>query len=302
MLLLSVIAVAAIRGQGVRKDPVMGRWDLTIERNGRKSVGWLEVRASGLNALVGRFMCAFGSSRPVSEVISDETGVHFAIPTQWEAKTGTLRFDGHVNGQKIEGELSGPVFQGSKVTGVLAPDLAVIGPVSWGAPERLIGKTLEANWVATPGWVLENGLLSDKQPRHDINSKTLYKDFKLHAEFRYPKDSNSGIYLRGRYEVQIDDAYGLPADDEHIGGIYGLIQPRVNAAKPPDEWQSVDIVLVGRTVSVKLNGISIIENQEIAGPTGGALDADEAAPGPIKLQGDHGPIEFRNIIVWPRRV
>ena len=301
MLTVAALAIASLHLQGVRKDPIIGRWDLTILRGTRKSVGWLEVRASGRNALVGRFMCSFGSARPVSEVISDDTGIHFAIPAQWESDKGSLKFDGHLVGKKLEGVLSGPVFDGCTVSGGPAPDLPVTGPISWGPGQQLIGKALDTNWVPTEGWSLEDGMLRDKAPRHDINSKELVKDFKLHAEFRYPKDSNSGIYLRGRYEVQIDDAYGLPADDEHIGGLYGLITPRVNAAKPAGEWQTMDIVLVGRTVSVTLNGIKIIENQEIPGPTGGALDPDEAAPGPIKLQGDHGPIDFRNIILWKRR-
>src|SRR5947209_2395258 len=116
---------------------------------------------------------------------------------------------------------------------------------------------------------------------------------------RYPKGSNSGIYLRGRYEVQIEDDYGDEPDSHKIGGIYGFLTPSVNPAKPAGEWQAVDITLVGRTVTVVLNGERILDRQTIPGITGGALDSDEGAPGPLLLQGDHGPIAFRNLIVTP---
>ena len=301
MFLLASAALLSLHLQGVRNDPILGRWDLVLTKGNRKSAGWLEVRASGLNTLVGRTMIGFGSSRPIAEVSSDSNGIHFAIPTQWESRSGTIKFEGHVVGSNLVGSLEGPVFGGYSVSGKRAPSLQVNGPVEWDRPERLIGKNLEDHWVKTPGWVFEKGTLFNKNPRQDIVSKQTFFDFKAHLEFRYPEGSNSGIYLRGRYEVQIDDAFGLPADDEHIGGIYGLIQPRVNASKKPNEWQSIDITLVGRTVSVTLNGIKIIENQEIAGPTGGAIDSDESAPGPLKLQGDHGQVEFRNIIIWGRK-
>jgi hypothetical protein len=299
-LIASAIFVSA-RVQGVRQDPIIGRWDLSITKRKRVSAGWLEVRASGLNTLVGRTMIGFGSARPVSNIIADPSGFHFEIPTQWESNTGTMKFEGHLIGGNIVGSIEGPVFGGSTVTGKRAPSLDVTGPVVWDRPEKLIGKNLEDHWIKTPGWIVEKGSLVNKNPRQDIVSSEKFTDFKAHLEFKYPEGSNSGIYLRGRYEVQIDDAYGLPADDEHSGGVYGLIQPRVNASKKPNEWQAIDITFVGRTVSVTLNGEKIIENQEIAGPTGGALDSDEAAPGPLKLQGDHGPIEFRNITIWRRK-
>ncbi|MDH5344763.1 MAG: DUF1080 domain-containing protein, partial [Gammaproteobacteria bacterium] len=113
--------------------------------------------------------------------------------------------------------------------------------------------------------------------------------------------SNSGIYLRGRYEVQIQDDRGKALDPLRIGGIYGFIAPSANAAKAAGEWQTYDIRLVGRRVTVSLNGEEILRDREIPGITGGALDSDEASPGPLMLQGDHGPIEYRNIIITPGR-
>src|SRR5439155_25775408 len=109
----------------------------------------------------------------------------------------------------------------------------------------------------------------------------------------------SGIYLRGRYELQIEDNYGGEPDAHKIGGIYGFLTPRINAARRPGEWQTVDVTLVGRVVTITLNGELIIDRQTIPGITGGALDSDEGAPGPILIQGDHGPIDFRKVTLTP---
>lgn len=127
-----------------------------------------------------------------------------------------------------------------------------------------------------------------------------FKDFKLHIEFKYHKESNSGVYLRGRYEVQIIDNPKTDHPNSHLfGGVYGFLVPNEMAVKGPDQWQSFDITLIGRMVTIVANGKTIICNQEIPGITGGALDSDEGAPGPIYFQGDHGPIMYRNIIITP---
>ena len=123
-----------------------------------------------------------------------------------------------------------------------------------------------------------------------------FTDFKLHAEFRYPPQGNSGIYLRGRYEVQIADT-GAELAVGSLGGVYGFLEPSDPAAKKPGEWQTFDVTLIGRMVTVVLNGTTIISNREIPGITGAALDSDEGAPGPILLQGDHTAVEFRNLTI-----
>ena len=122
-------------------------------------------------------------------------------------------------------------------------------------------------------------------------------DFKANIEFRYPEGSNSGIYLRGRYEVQIADNYGLSPMDIYFGGVYGFLEPNENVAKKAGEWQTYEITLIGRRVTIVANGKTIIQDQTIPGITGGALDSDEAAPGPFMIQGDHGPVEFRKFEV-----
>jgi hypothetical protein len=126
-------------------------------------------------------------------------------------------------------------------------------------------------------------------------------DFKLHLEFKYPKGSNSGVYLRGRYEVQIEDSPSYAVPDESIGGVYGFLAPERNAVKGPGQWQTYDITLVGRRVTVVLNGVTVINDREIPGTTGEAMICDEGAPGPIMLQGTEGPIQYRHIVLTPAK-
>ena len=142
---------------------------------------------------------------------------------------------------------------------------------------------------------------NDRAQRIGANLVTVQKfdDFKLHLEVRVPKESNSGVYLRGRYELQVDDAAGLEPSSHHLGGLYGFIAPSESVAKPAGEWQSMDVTLVGRMLTYDLNGTNVICNREIPGITGGAIDSVEADPGPILLQGDHGAVDYRNIVITP---
>ena len=124
-------------------------------------------------------------------------------------------------------------------------------------------------------------------------------NFKLHLEFRPTAESNSGIGLRGRYEIQVQDDYGRPPNTHSNGSLYSRIAPSVNASKPAGEWQTYDITLIGRDLTVVLNGTKIIDKQVVEGLTAMGHDPNEGEPGPISLQGDHRAIEFRNIVLTP---
>ena len=121
----------------------------------------------------------------------------------------------------------------------------------------------------------------------------------MKIEVNIPKGSNSGIYLRGIYEVQVFDSYQKPLDSHNMGAIYSRITPSLSAERPAGEWQSLDITLCERHVMVILNGKMIVDNQPLFGVTGGALTADEFLPGPIYLQGDHGKVLYRNLVLQP---
>jgi hypothetical protein len=136
----------------------------------------------------------------------------------------------------------------------------------------------------------------------EIISDQKFEDFKLHVEFNCGKDANSGVYLRGRYEVQIETESQEEPPSHHTGGVYGFLTPTPELARIPDAWQVFDITLIGRRVTVVQNGKTVIDNQEIPGLTGGALDSREGEPGPIYLQGsEKGHVLFRKVVVTPAR-
>ena len=191
--------------------------------------------------------------------------------------------------------------------GVRAPSLKrKIQPV-WSKPISLFNGVNLEGWHATGinQWIVDSGFLRSqlRSPQKGSNLETdkTFNDFKLHIEFRYPPRSNSGIYLRGRYEVQIEDLGGEEPVKNEWGSIYGFIEPSERVAKGPGEWQYFDITLVGRMVTIVANGITIVCNQEIRGITGGAIDSNEGEPGPILIQGDHDPIDIRNVILTPAK-
>ena len=254
--------------------------------------------------LVGSFVGRFGSARPISRVEFADGRVHFALPPQWESRKDDLDFEGKLEGDALHGETTDDAGKRVAWTARRAPSLERSKPPTWADPVELFdGKDL-AGWKPRSAdvksrWEVRDGLLTNTAASVDLVSERKFTDFQLHAEFRYPAGSNSGIYLRGRYEVQIEDDYGEAPDSHRIGGVYGFLTPSVNAAKKAGEWQTLDITLVGRTVTVLLNGERIIDRQVIPGVTGGALDSDEGSPGPILLQGDHGPIDFRRVTLTP---
>jgi hypothetical protein len=281
----------------------LGRWDITVQSADGPYPSWLEVRRSG-KTLVGEFVGQFGSVRPISRVETADRKVHFSVPPQFELGDDDLVFTGRLEDGALRGEGTDDRGRRFKWTAKRAPSLKRARPPTWGEPIELFnGKDLTGwtprNDKVKNGWTVRDGLLVNAHAGNDLVTEGVVRDFKLHAEFRYPKGSNSGIYLRGRYEVQIEDNYGDEPDCHKVAGVYGFLTPSVNAAKKPGEWQTMDITLVGRVVTVVFNGERVIDRQTIPGITGGALDSDEGAPGPILLQGDHGAIEFRKVTLTP---
>lgn len=284
-------------------DSLEGRWDLTIMMSGQKNPGWLEIRHSGYSTLVGHVVVVVGSARPISKITVEGNKFSFAIPPQWEKGTGDMTFEGSFEDKGLSGSVVFPDGQSYSWTAVRAPSLRRKKEVTWGKPVSLLPASGLKGWHALGEnqWVVEQGILRSPQSGANLVTDNSYTDFKLHVEFRYPKGSNSGVYLRGRYEVQISDSQGREPLPGELGGVYGFIAPSEQVAKAPGEWQTYDITLVGRMLTLVANGKTIISNQEIPGITGGALDSNEAEAGPIMLQGDHGPIEFRNMIITPAK-
>jgi len=316
LLVFTLIGFVPAQAQRVESDSdLIGKWDLTImmEKEQLENLGifrhglmasdgfpgWLEVKLSGFSTLVGYYVGYEGSARPIAEVHynADEKKYHFTIPPQW-MDIDDIYFEFTLNDDKLSGY---KMLNGNKLkfTGVRAPSLERKEPPVWGNPINLLTNNMD-RWIIPENnkFQMIDGVMVNTASGGNLVTSPKFNDFKLSIEFRYPEGSNSGIYLRGRHELQIEDSKGR-TDLVSLGGIYGFIAPSVNAAKKPGEWQTYEVTLVGRHVTVVLNGIEVISNQPIPGITGGSLDSKEGEPGPIMIQGDHGPVEFRKFVITP---
>jgi hypothetical protein len=301
MRLPALLTALALYGivQPTPSSSIIGRWDITFQRpNATTSSGWIEVRHSGTKTLVGSFVGLSGSARPISEVQFTGNELRFAIPPQWERADGNVAVTARLENERLTGTMAIGSAAPLPFTGVRAPSLRRAAPPQWDKAEPIFNGRDLTGWhaIGTNEWEAADGILRNRKSGGNLVTDATFTDFKLHVEFRYPADGNSGIYLRGRYEVQVADT-GDELAVGSLGAVYGFLEPSDPAAKKPNEWQTFDVTLVGRMVTVVLNGTTIIANREIPGPTGAALDSNEGAPGPLLLQGDHTAIEYRNLTI-----
>jgi len=303
-LIVIFLLSSTMSSVSAQNDSPIGRWDLTVDLGNKLVPSWLEVKLSGMKTLVGYFVADGGSARPISKVNFNDGKISFSIPPQWDDSNKDMVFEAVLKGDKLTGTIISSKGQRQTLVGERAPLLKRTTAVTWGEPIKIFNGLNLDGWHASKKknqWVAENGIMKCPQSGANIITDQTFNDFKLHIEFRYPEGSNSGVYLRGRYEIQVEDNRGQEPLSTFFGGIYGFITPNEMAAKAPGEWQTYDVTLVGRRVTVVANGKKIITDQIIPGITGGALDSKEGEPGPIMLQGDHGPVEYRNIIITPAK-
>jgi hypothetical protein len=302
-LLTSLVGAAVGRDiQTAGQNPFAGRWNLTGTGPDADHVYWLEIKDDA-GALTGMFLNRGGSPVPLFVVKVDKGELVF--------QTGSASRPGPEFRARLEGgRLLGSVPEGSRtVTWVgvrppVWPAANANGDHAYGAPVELFDGTSLDKWgvqIANKpiGWSIVDGAMTNSPSANNLVSKSRFKDFKIHAEYRLDKGSNSGIYLRGRYELQVLDDFGKPPDTHSHMSIYAWVAPLVNATRPIGEWQVADAVIVGNKVSVVLNGQKVHDNSTIQAITGGALDADEAATGPIMIQGDHSKVSYRRVTVTP---
>jgi hypothetical protein len=310
LLWSAVRTVAADSSGGMSEQAFLGRWDLTIKDAEKKELpSWLELSAQQ-GEWKARFVGRWGHARFLPTVTVTGDSIHFVSPKDEEGSKTDLIFDGKLKGKTLAGTAQGPDGAAWTWTGKRAPTLkppANMVDIKWGEPITLFNGHDHSGWYfdnpeKASSWTVENGCLVNKEAGSNIATDKKFSDFKLHIEFNCPSNANSGVYLRGRYEVQIedDDDHGAPPN-RRIGGIYGFLAADPEQPRRPGMWQSFDITFVGRFVTVVQNGHIIIPNQEIPGITGGAFDSHEELPGPIYLQGDHGGIAYRNIVLTPAK-
>jgi hypothetical protein len=315
-------------------DPLEGRWALTLPN----AAGWLDVNPDG-GGYKGSLLWGGGSVVPANTVTVANgtlTMTHVrdlpaatkagkggkkgkaaaAQPTQvTDTLTARVQGDAMTGTRKLaraNGTFDEVAFTGKRIPAL--PPKPDLKKVKFGAPVTLFNgrdltgwKVKEAN--LKNAWTIENGVLANHPPKavegqpHErtanLRTEQEFEDFNLKVEVSVPAGSNSGVYLRGIYEIQVFDSYGKPLDSHNMGALYSRITPSVAAEKPPGEWQTLDITLVNRHLTVLLNGTKIIDNQPVLGCTGGAMWSDEFRPGPIYLQGDHGAVSYRNLVLRP---
>lgn len=284
---------AALAQSGIH--PFLGKWDINAGTPDRPRAMWLGVSENNGKIFVD-WQPSGGNVFPVHDYKVD--GSHLVITLN---PTTTLEIEPNGTSLNIV-EKHGD--QTTSMKGEPAPALDRAAPKAWTTPEALFnGKDL-TGWepIGDPAkshWTVKDGILLNAAHGANLKTTRKFNDFKVHFEVNCPDDANSGFYLRGRYEVQIESeplAHNPP--ERRLGSIYGRITPTPAAARTPGQWQTFDVTLVGRTVTVVQNGKTLINEREIEGITGGALDANEGEPGPFYIQGDHtGGLQYRNITV-----
>ena len=321
LLFVFMFAVFTINAQDAKKD-FYGMWTIDIDGG---SVGWINVHENE-GFVDAELLWMGGSVTPVSNAyfVDDKT-----LVVTWTREMGrnearkrvmTQTFTFERNGDNFTGTASSPARDGMSVNKTKfkgwrladpapAPDLS---KVKYDKPIKLFnGKDLTGWRLINPNQtngfkVIKSELVNDpvsvegqRISYGNLRTDSEFEDFKLTLEVSIPEGSNSGIYLRGMYEIQVQDSYGKELDPHNMGALYSRITPSVAAEKKAGEWQTVEIILCKRHVTVVLNGTKIIDNKPAYGPTGGAMQADVNKPGPIYLQGDHGKVSYRNIVLTP---
>jgi Domain of Unknown Function (DUF1080) len=281
-----------------------GRWDLTIASPKGELPSWIEISNEvGQPKLV--MVGVTDHATPLQKFEIKNTEIQFVSPKGEEGFPNDMVFKGTLAGQKLEGAVTSSAGDTWHWTGVRAPQLLRHGATQWESPTKLFnGKDLNG-WhlldrTKAGTWKVEKGMLVSTGHGTELISDSRFEDFKLHVEFKCGPSSNSGIFLRGRYEVQVETDSAAEPNSHHTGGVYGFLDPTPEQPRKADVWQTFDITFVGRKVTVVQNGITIIDNREIPGITGGALDSHEALPGPIYLQGtEEGTVIYKSIILTP---
>jgi hypothetical protein len=281
--------------------PFAGRWDLTITTPNDTYPSWMEFAEKDGSSevhVVGRV----ASVHPVTDTKLEGSHLSFTS-SEWFGKPIKVTWEMSVAGGKLTGIQNREDGVKGQLTGVRPPALKRKAPAAWSNPETLFNGNDLTGWVpdnpAENHWKAQGGELVNEKAGANIRTTRKFDDFKLHIEYNCPQDGNSGVYLRGRYEIQVEYEPAGTNDKFHgMGSIYGFIAPAATVAARPGQWESYDVTLVGRTVTVIRDGVTTIENQEIPGITGGALDSQEGQSGPLYIQGDHtGGMKYRNITI-----
>ncbi len=307
------VLLAAAATLGAADTDFNGRWNIEVPSETRSRAWWLEVTGAGTPNLKGRFVGAPGGNMDNIPKMAVKRGeLRFEFERNYGRGKPKSKQRGIYRARVVQGQLDGTFeVKGHSGTtqkwiGRRAPEIPDKDDGSWkpGTPVALFnGKDLSGWKAMIPnrelGWEVVDGIMKNKAGANNLVSEQKFWNFELDCEFRLGAHTNGGIGLRGRYEVQVLEDYGRVPDTHSAGALYSRIVPSENASKPAGQWQDYKIRLVGRQVTVIFNGKTVIDKGEVEGLTAMAHDWNEAVPGPISLQGDHGPVEIRKLLVTP---
>lgn len=314
---LTLFSTTAVAGEPVPEE-LVGDWSLDLESG---TPGWMRVvTEDGQPQVFIRFY--IGSAGPYNDITVADGRLKFVMKRKKKKaqialtnvdvglKNGQL--DGLIVRKQADGTSQQETFSGTKIPPMPAnaPNLS---DVRFGQPIALLNGVDLTGWRPhesdkVNGWSVADGMLTNSTPKTDfsptgdyanLRTEAVFDDFWLHLEFLVEEQRNSGVYLRGMYEAQVVDRDSRMQGLQGVGAIFGAIAPTTNAGRPGGQWQTYDITLVDRHVTVVLNGLTVIDNQPISAPTPGAIHTHPTKPGPIYLQGDHTNVKYRNIYLAP---
>lgn len=315
----SILLASLVHGESI-SDEMLGDWSLDIESG---QAGWMRIAEAEGGPEVS-MLVDVGSIKPLKGVEVSDGVIYVPLKTYRKGRNGPILSTNRAEVRWEGGELKGVIIteypNGREVrdpfVGIGIPPLPEapdLSEVEFGEPVELFnGKDLSGWKLRRPekknGWSVEDGLLVNTTPKTDFSAtgaygnlitEQVFGDGRLHIEFLIEKDRNSGIYVRGMYEAQVVDRDSRMQGLQGVGSIFGLVERTANPAKAGGEWQTYEITLVDRHITVVLNGITTIDNQPVTGPTAGAVHTNPMTLGPLYLQGDHTSVKYRNIVFWP---
>lgn len=318
-VLLAIVACIVVTGCttcGKCSDQIVGSWGLRLGYD-RMNAGHMLVSRDVDGTMHVLLLWRWGLPEQMDNVKVRGNRIVFDSPNGF-------RFDGFIAGDRLTAVAIGTdglaktTIEGWRNPESSSCPSASTKNIKLGAPIDLLKDGLDGWEAMDPkarfGWsirhengecVLSNSLGLKPDGRwagggaNLVTKRADFYDFNLEYDVRMPRKSNSGVYLRGRYEIQVADSYGQPLSHQGMGACFGRLVPKVAAEKPAGEWQHVSVTIFRRHLTVVLNGKTIIADAELNGVTGGAIDANEFAPGPLYLQGDHSDADYRHMILRP---
>ncbi|MEP6915806.1 MAG: DUF1080 domain-containing protein [Acidobacteriota bacterium] len=306
-LLLGTAALWQTEAPRAQPNPFLGRWTLSSTATPPIYVGWLDVSMES-GQLAARFSNRGGAPAAVAAILIVDGELVFQPAAGRRGPSAEHR-------ARAQGDrLIGSATSGDRTIAFVGvrppkwPPADASAQHAFATPVELCdGKTMDGWDLVRPDqpWVVIDGEMTNSPagvkpaPGSNLRSKQKFQDYRIDAEYKLDDGSHSGIYFRGRYEMQVLGDAGKPPDKTSHMSVYGWAAPLVNASKPDNEWQTMAGIIVGNKITVTLNGQQVHDNTTLEAITTNAVDPNELEPGPIQLVGNDGKVWYRKVTITP---